>query len=84
MKRRSILDLKDKVGPSPSVAMRELDNGRWHVAIHFPGAVEALAFDRPTRLGAENETIHQCRKHGYHYGWKRWDTLEDVWGVNNA
>ena len=82
-KHRSILNLKSKVSPAPRVAMRELGNGRWQVAIMFPGAVEAMIFDRPTERGAENETIHQCRKRG-HQGWQSWDTLENIWGVGDA
>ena len=82
-RQRSILDLKHKVPPAPHVAMRELDSGRWQVAIMFSGAVEAMIFDRPTRRGAENETIYQCRKRG-HQGWKSWDTLENIWGVGNV
>lgn len=77
-KRKSILDLKRRITPRSRVAMRELDNGRWQVAIMFPHAIEALTFDRPTERGAENETIHQCRKRGYQ-GYKRWTDLEKTW-----
>jgi hypothetical protein len=50
----------------------------------FPKAVEPMIFDRPTELGLENEIIHQCRKIAHSHGYDSWDTLEDVWGVNNV
>ena len=76
-KRKSILDLKHKV-VLPKAAMRQLENGRWQVCILFPKAIESLVFDRPTKRGAENELIHQCREMGYQ-GWDKWDALEEVW-----
>jgi len=89
-KRRSILDLKHLVPPRPKVARRQLENGRWQAAIMFPKGVEPMIFDRPTELGLENEIIHQCRKfterniNTCSSGYTSWDTLEDVWGVNNG
>ena len=77
-KRKSILDLKSKCKPDPMVATMQTDNGRWKAAIMFPGAVEALVFDRPTERGLENEIIHQCRKRN-HMGYRVWDTLQEVW-----
>lgn len=79
-KRKSILDLAHKV-VLPKAAMRQLENGRWQVAVLFPKAIESLVFDRPTKLGAENELIHQCRKMGYQ-GWDKWDTLQEIWDTD--
>jgi len=78
-KRKSILDLKHTLTPSPRVATRQLENGRWQAAIMFHGGVEPLVFDRPTELGLENEITHQCRKRACG-GNRRWDTLQDIWG----
>lgn len=77
-RNKSILNLKSKCKPDPLVATRQLENGRWQAAIMFPGAVEALVFDRPTERGLENEIIHQCRKRN-HLGYRGWDTLQEVW-----
>ena len=76
-RRRSLLDVKRP--PRPKVAMVQMANGRWKVGIMFPGAVEPLIFDRPTKLGAENEAIHQCRKRK-HIGYGAWDEMERIWG----
>ena len=73
MKRKSILDIK--TSPLPKVAMF-WHEGKVRTCILFPGAVEALIFDRPTPIGADNETIHQCRKRGYQ-GYRDWPELTD-------
>lgn len=89
-KGKSILDLKHLVPPQPKVARRQLENGRWQAAILFPKGVEPMIFDRPTKLGLENEIIHQCRKFAERNvktcssGYGSWDTLENVWGVSNG